>query len=251
MASLKENLHKIIVELRKIRKSLRNDGNSNLPLELYSELIDNIIQEKNKNNNSKQLLNALIDRTITNFDIPDDITFIGRYTFDGCQNLKYITLHSNITRIEEYAFKGCYALDNIIIPNSVTIIKPDAFYGCSAFTEIIIPNSVTNIGKEVFRDCSNLSNITIPSSITSISESVFLNCTKLENVIVDDGFNANGLNLSSSTLYSVETMVAILNALADRSGELEQYTLTLGVTNLNKLTEEQKDIARNKNWILN
>lgn len=46
MASLKENLHKIIIELRKIRTLLRNDGNNNLPLESYSNIIDNTIQQK-------------------------------------------------------------------------------------------------------------------------------------------------------------------------------------------------------------
>ena len=227
MASLKDNLHKIIVELRKIRKLLRNDGNNNLPLESYSEVIDNIIKEKNKNNNSKQLLDALIYRTITNFDIPDNITFIGRCAFYGFNSLTSVTIPDSVTKIGNYAF-----------------------YKCTNLKSVIIPDTVTSIGKEAFRDCTTLSNVTIPNSVTNISDSAFLNCTGLINVIVGNGFNANGLNLSSSTSMEVETIVAILNALSDRSGELEQYTLTLGETNLNILTGEQQDIARNKNWIL-
>jgi hypothetical protein len=41
----------------------------------------------------------------------------------------------------------------------------------------------------------------------------------------------------------------MLEALADRTGETA-YTLTIGATNLNKLTAEQKAIAIGKNWNL-
>jgi hypothetical protein len=43
--------------------------------------------------------------------------------------------------------------------------------------------------------------------------------------------------------------VSWLNALYDRTG-LSAYKLTMGSTNLNKLTNEQKAIATNKNWTL-
>ena len=62
-------------------------------------------------------------------------------------------------------------------------------------------------------------------------------------------FNANGLDLSASTLYSVNTLVAMLNALSDRTG-LEAYTLVLGSANLAKLSNEEIVIATQKNWTL-
>jgi hypothetical protein len=78
---------------------------------------------------------------------------------------------------------------------------------------------------------------------------VFQNCANLEFVTIEPGFNCNDLNLSVSTRYSVETIVSWLEALADRTGETA-YTLTMGATNLNKLTDEQKAIAIGKNWNL-
>ena len=44
-------------------------------------------------------------------------------------------------------------------------------------------------------------------------------------------------------------MVNMLNALAGLNGQTAK-TLTLGADNLAKLTDEQKQIATNKNWNL-
>lgn len=57
------------------------------------------------------------------------------------------------------------------------------------------------------------------------------------------------LNFSSSTLLSHSTILKILNGLVDLTGQNEN-TLTLGTANLNKLSDEEKAIATNKNWIL-
>lgn len=81
------------------------------------------------------------------------------------------------------------------------------------------------------------------------SENPFQGCTKLKNVTLENGFNANGLNLSVSAQYTAATIVSWINALYDRTG-LTTYTLIIGSTNLAKLTTAQKAIATNKNWTL-
>lgn len=57
-------------------------------------------------------------------------------------------------------------------------------------------------------------------------------------------------HLHRLTLMSADTIVAILNNLADISDTDLDFTLTLGTTNLAKLTEEQKNIAYAKGWDL-
>ena len=57
------------------------------------------------------------------------------------------------------------------------------------------------------------------------------------------------LRLNVSNKITVESMVAMFNSLKDLTGETAK-TLTLGATNLAKLTDEQKQIATNKNWTL-
>lgn len=58
------------------------------------------------------------------------------------------------------------------------------------------------------------------------------------------------LHLHRFTLMSVDTIVAILENLADVSDRANPPTLTLGATNLAKLTEEQIAIAEQKGWNL-
>ena len=78
---------------------------------------------------------------------------------------------NSVTSIGAYAFQGCCEFTSIIVPNSVSSIGDFAFDGCSGLTSIIIPNSVTSIGDYAFVNCSSLSevnsNIEIPFAIST------------------------------------------------------------------------------------
>ena len=152
-------------------------------------------------------------------------------------------------RIREGTFHFCVRLTNVVIPNTIKIISSNAFANCTSLTHINIPDSVTYIGSYAFNSCINLTHINIPDSVTDMRGYIFKGCTNLTSVILDNGFNCNGLDLSASTKYSVDTLAAMLTALADRTGQTA-YTLTLGTTNLAKLSDEQKAIATDKNWTL-
>ena len=115
--------------------------------------------------------------------------------------------------------------------------------------ELIIPNGVTSIRQYAFYSCTGLTSVTIPNSVTTIGNYVFHSCAGLTSVTIGNGFNADNLDVSSSTRYSVDTLVNMLNALADRTG-LSAYTLKLGSRNLGKLSNEQIAIATEKNWTL-
>jgi hypothetical protein len=133
--------------------------------------------------------------------------------------------------------------------NNVTTIIANAFRDNSSLTTINLPNSLININNQAFFGCTSLTTINLSNSLAYVSAYAFNGCSSLENVTIESGFNCNNLNLSASTKYSVETMVSWFNALADRTGQTP-FTLTIGATNLNKLTAEQKAIATNKNWTL-
>lgn len=169
---------------------------------------------------------SVLTGEVTEFVIPDSWTVIRRGAFNGCKSLK-----------------------SIYIPNSITIISSTAFTQCQNLKSLNIPNSVTTISYDAFNGCTSLTDIIIPSSVISLYERVFGNCPKLVNVTLGNNFNCNNLDLSASTMYSIDTLVAMLTALADRTGQTA-YTLTLGTTNLAKLSDEQKAIATDKNWTL-
>ena len=97
----------------------------------------------------------------------------------GCQNT---VIPNSITSIGNYAFDGCYGLSSITIPNSVTSIGNTAFGGCTGLTSIDIPSGVTIIGTSAFAACASLSSVTIGSGVTSIYNTAFGGCTGLTKI---------------------------------------------------------------------
>ena len=177
-------------------------------------------------------------------------TLIGRYAFSECSGLKEIDIPNSVNYIGDYAFYQCGALQNVNIPNSVISIGSTSFARCYSLQSVSIPNGVTTIGSYAFENCFALKNLSIPNSVISIGDRILNNSTNVEFVTIENDFNANNLNLSSSILYSHETILSWFNALADRTGETA-YTLTIGSTNIAKMTAEEIAIATNKNWNLN
>ncbi|MBK6089625.1 leucine-rich repeat domain-containing protein [Ruminococcus difficilis] len=154
-----------------------------------------------------------------------------------------------IASIGTSAFQSCASLTAVNFPNSIASIGTSAFQSCASLTAVNFPNSITSIGTYAFQYCASLTAVNFPNSIASIGADAFYGCTSLTDVTIESGFNCNGLNLSASTQYTTETIVSWLESLADRTGQAT-FKLTVGKTNLNKLTAEQKAIATNKNWTL-
>ena len=160
-----------------------------------------------------------------------DVTVIGQFAFDGCNELTSITIPSSITRMSAYAFEGCSSLTavhisdlsawckinidlyctsplyfannlylngekitNLVIPDDITEIKDQTFNGCSSFASVTIPNSVTSIGRHAFKNCTGLKSIVIPQNITSIGELAFENCENIESV---EFYAENCVNMGS------------------------------------------------------
>ena len=123
------------------------------------------------------------DVEVKDLVIPNSVTSIGDYAFDGCSGLTAVTIPNSVTSIGNYAFDGCSGLTSITIPNSVTSIGWDAFAYCSGLTSVTIPNSVTSIGDRAFYECSGLTSVTIPNSVTSIGWGAFEGCSGLTSEI--------------------------------------------------------------------
>ena len=81
---------------------------------------------------------------LTNLQIPDEITSIGKYSFYNCTGLTKLTIPNNVTSIGFYSFSNCLNLRDITIPSSVTSIDSYAFLGCSGLvTTDIQPTQTT------------------------------------------------------------------------------------------------------------
>ena len=71
-----------------------------------------------------------------------------------------VVVPDGVTTIGSFAFDGCSSLTSITVPNSVTTIGEMAFYGCSSLTSISLPNMFgrdgdTTIGKYAFKNCGS------------------------------------------------------------------------------------------------
>lgn len=121
------------------------------------------------------------------------------------------------------------------------------FYQCSSLTSIpkLNTSKVTNMNS-MFISCSKLT--TIPqfdtSKVTNMTN-MFYDCSSLESILMT-GMSVN-FNISPSTKFTREALVTILNNLATVTSTKK---LTMGSTNLAKLTDEDKAIATNKGWTL-
>lgn len=210
-----------------------------------STLVENATAIANGYNNYRTAITRPANAEIV---VPQGAAKIASYAFYYFSNLKSVTIPSSVITIEINAFNNCSGLTTVSFAEGLTTIEAGTFSACLALGTLILPDSLTTIGGSAF-SYSGLATLTIPAGLTSIGNNAFNGCSKLENVTIKNGFNCDGLNLSSSTKFTADTIVGWLNALADRTGDTA-YTLTIGATNINKLSTAQKAIATNKNWLL-
>lgn len=122
----------------------------------------------------------------------------------------------------------------------------------SVIEEVYLHNcgNLTNLRKS-FLNCTNLKTVyfdNLENATKSPENEQFKDCTSLENFYVDKLPAINlDWGLDTCTALSVDSLVRILNALPEGVSDL---TITLGSTNLGKLSDEQKAVATNKGWKL-
>ena len=121
---------------------------------------------------------ALIDRSLKDEYVNDEVTSIGAYAFADCKSLISASFAS-ATSIGRYAFSNASELKSFSAP-LVTTIEENAFLSCSKLTAIHMPKAAT-VGNSVFSSCTALTHIDLPEAVT-ISYSAFSGCQKLATV---------------------------------------------------------------------
>ena len=106
--------------------------------------------------NSQSVPASVSEVTITN------ATALASEAFDGCSNLRKITLDCNLETIGQYAFRGCSSLEELTLPSTLTRIGDQAFEDCSGLEKLVIPTSVIHMGVHTFAGCSSLKELEIP-----------------------------------------------------------------------------------------
>lgn len=198
-------------------------------------------------------------KSLTNDDvckILNNVSIVYSYLFIGCTGITDI----KVNIVWHNMFESCTNLVHAIITGSGSSMNTgDAvFRRCTKLQEIYLAPDTKKIGYSIFQYCQSLKIVFLPSTIIETSHDcltttnsnyyAFDGCTALEDVQLGQDWNMS-LRLNVSNNLTVDSMVAMFNSLKDLTGDTAK-TLTLGSTNLAKLTDEQKLIATNKNWTL-
>ncbi len=145
---------------------------------------------------------------VTDIVIPDTVSVINDYAFEGCGSLKSVEMSGSVESIGTGAFMDCPNLENINISDNIEVINSSAFYGCSGLESISIPDGVVSIESNAFSNCESLSCVELPGSVTTIKYGNFedgalteVHIPTLQDWLEIDFNTMNGLLSNGAKLY--------------------------------------------------
>lgn len=126
------------------------------------------------------------NKGVTNVIIGYGPSRIGEKAFEGCTNLKSITIPQSVRYICDNAFSGCTSLERIVLPKYLESIGTSAFSNCENLKEVCFEDgsALTTLPQNLFLNCSSLTTVNIPNGVTIIPERTFENCTSLESITI-------------------------------------------------------------------
>ena len=135
--------------------------------------------------------------TLCYFSFPEDINFIGEYSFNGTKlsgtlivpdrvgvisenafsgtNVAGVSFSSNLLCIIDEAFSGCSSLSGTLsLPSQLLYIGESAFNGCSFTGELHLPDNLEYIGGHAFSSAGQFEGgLKLPDGIKKLESSTF------------------------------------------------------------------------------
>lgn len=152
---------------------------------------------------------ALTYTKLTSITIPECVTVIDTYSFQGSDNLTTVNFAGTptLTTIGARAFNSCSTLAAFTVPATVTSIGASAFGDCSELATFTFAGTptITNIGNSAFQDCKKLTSFTIPESVTTLGTTVFW-FTGLSSLNIPAGVTSIGQALFCSSPVTTVTV---------------------------------------------
>lgn len=165
------------------------------------------------------------------YTIPEGVTKIDQYAFNGCKDITEIVIPWWVTEIAEKAFVGYekkktnnYAIEEIALEGITKVtfkggavseqtIAANAFKGLETLTTVVFEDDVkiVSIGANAFAG-TGITEIIIPASVTSISEYAFAD-SALSKLTFNEGETLSlGSNAFANTALKTVTLPASVNA---------------------------------------
>lgn len=103
-------------------------------------------------------------REITSVHIPDTVTDLGEFLFDGCENLRRIELPSNLERLWGHTFCRS-AFEEIVLPDKLVSLPPFAFKDCKSLKRVVCGSGMKRIYAWAFGGCDRLEEVVCGSDV--------------------------------------------------------------------------------------
>ncbi len=205
----------------------------------------------------------------------EDLQTIGERAFEesNIQSIKFAS-DGNLSAIYDYAFQktndwksgvaiprslsswGRYAFHNSNVPSiifespsKINTFPTYSFAYLQTLTYLELPKGVAGFSGlgQTISYCSSLKTLKLPNTFSLVIQAYHIRDNEeLTEIILENGWNCSA-NFSNCNNLTSSSMVAMFNALKNLTGQTSK-TLTLGSTNLSKLTSSQIAIATSKNW---
>ena len=139
---------------------------------------------------------------ITELVIPEGVTSIGAYAFDGAR-LEHVTFPNTLVSIGNHAFPYNY-FDEVILPESLKSLGECAFPECRYLERVQINDGLEVIPTCAFDECGNLSDVSMPSSVKKIELQAFYLCRNLTTMPMTDSLQTIGYSAFAGS--GIETL---------------------------------------------
>ena len=241
MATIEENINRLKTAKASIKSAIVSKGvtvDDSLTIDAYADLISNIVVNQYTGDTISVGDYGMKFAYSTWEAIPSFLSFSKGWNFEGMFynniNLTGATLTITEAGVCTSAFAGCSRLKEVTLNGAEYVADTSSmFYGCGPLNSVTIGGHWEHLSRadNMFYGCSSLTDF-----------------SGLRNVRLS-------LDLSPCTSLTQTSLLNTINGLYDFTGNGEtpsssQGTLTLGSTNLAKLTDEQKAVATSKGWTL-
>ena len=180
------------------------------------------------------------------------------YFFYYCTSLTSLTLPAGFGQKATNprgCFSYCTSLASLTLPagfGQAAMNTDSCFDHCKSLASLTLPAGFGQAATHItscFRHCESLVSLTLPAGFGQKATSLancFYYCTSLTTITGNPNFKAT-VDISPCIKLTHDSLMVVINGLQTVT---TTQTLTLGSTNLAKLTEADKKIATDKGWTL-
>jgi len=114
--------------------------------------------------------------------IEDGITYLGDYSFEGCEKLETVTLPSGMDTMGVFVFANCPKLTTVTGTEFFTAIGANAFEGCESLTAVELNPALSSIGRCAFYSCTAIERLSVPETVTFVDFYAFYGWTDAQTI---------------------------------------------------------------------